>query len=304
MQNSRLFEMVYLLLGRGHMTAKELAERFGVSVRTIYRDVDVLSNAGVPVYTTQGSGGGIRLSDSYVLNKSTLTDMEQAEILLALKSLSVADDTHASELLARLGSLFGKTTDEWIEVDFSQWGQQQKERDVLAQLKKAILFGHVVTFLYYGANGSQTHRNVYPVKLLFKANAWYVNAFDPDKDAYRTFKLYRMFDLCITECFFQKDCLPPLPDIDAFWEYNAPQITASLWFASHAIWRIWDAMHVLSMNVDTDGSCIAVISLIDDEWLIGTLLSFGAAMKVLEPISLQQRLLKEMQKISAVYSQT
>lgn len=304
MQNSRLFEIIYILLGRGHVTAKELAERFGVSIRTIYRDIDVLSTAGVPVYAIQGSGGGIRLSDSYVLNKSTLTDMEQAEILFALKSLSVADDTHASELLARLGSLFGKSIEAWIEIDFSQWSQHQKERDTLAQLKKAILLCKAVTFVYYGANGMQTQRCVYPVKLLFKVNAWYVNAFDPDKDAYRTFKLYRMFDVSITESVYQKESLPLLPDVDAFWDYSAPSVTATLWFAAHVIWRIWDVMNVLTVNRNPDGSFVAEVSLIDDKWLPGTLLSFGTAMKILEPVSLQQRIMNEIQKISALYIQT
>ena len=74
MQISRLFEMVYLLLERKNMTASELARRFEVSTRTIYRDVDTLAQAGIPIYTSKGKNGGIRLMEDFVLNKSVLSD--------------------------------------------------------------------------------------------------------------------------------------------------------------------------------------------------------------------------------------
>jgi len=84
MQINRLFEIVYILLNKKTTTAKELAERFEVSVRTIYRDIDTLSSAGIPIYASQGKGGGIALLDDYILNKSVLSENEQNEILFAL----------------------------------------------------------------------------------------------------------------------------------------------------------------------------------------------------------------------------
>ncbi len=77
MQINRLFEIIYILLSKKSITAKELAERFEVSVRTIYRDIDTLSSAGIPIYASQGKGGGISLLDDYVLNKSVLSEREQ-----------------------------------------------------------------------------------------------------------------------------------------------------------------------------------------------------------------------------------
>lgn len=86
MHTGRLFEIVYLLQSRPRMTARELAKRFEVSVRTIYRDIDALSAAGVPVYAARGGGGGVGLLPGYVLDRSLLTDGEQDEILYALRS--------------------------------------------------------------------------------------------------------------------------------------------------------------------------------------------------------------------------
>lgn len=88
MQISRLFEIVYLLLDKKCITAQELADRFEVSARTIYRDIDTLSQAGIPVFASRGKGGGIRLMDNFILNKSVLSKEEQSSILSALHGMN------------------------------------------------------------------------------------------------------------------------------------------------------------------------------------------------------------------------
>ena len=87
MSVGRQFQMVYLLLEKGRMTAGELAEKLEVSPRTVLRDVDALSAAGVPVYTTQGAGGGVALLDGYVLDRAAFSEEEQRQLLTALQSL-------------------------------------------------------------------------------------------------------------------------------------------------------------------------------------------------------------------------
>ena len=87
MKNSRLFEILYLLVEKRAVTAGELAQRLEVSQRTVLRDVDALSAAGVPIYTTQGAGGGVALLPGYVLDRAAFTDEEQRQLLLALQSL-------------------------------------------------------------------------------------------------------------------------------------------------------------------------------------------------------------------------
>ena len=120
MHTGRLFEIVYLLQSRPRMTARELAERFEVSVRTIYRDIDALSAAGVPVYAARGGGGGVGLLPGYVLDRSLLTDGEQDEILYALRAMAAAGMGGAA--LEKLAGLFQKSGDGWLEVDFFSLG--------------------------------------------------------------------------------------------------------------------------------------------------------------------------------------
>ena len=106
MEQGRLFKIVYHLLDKGRATAPELAEKFEVSVRTIYRDLDAISAAGIPIYTVQGKGGGIFILPEFVLEKSLLTPQEKEQILMALQSLAAAEDSRTDELLTKLGGLF------------------------------------------------------------------------------------------------------------------------------------------------------------------------------------------------------
>ena len=92
MKESRLFKIMYYLLEKGKSTAPELAERFEVSVRTIYRDIDVISSAGVPIYVTTGRNGGIQIAEDYVIDRLFLSDEEKDEILTALKSVAIAEN--------------------------------------------------------------------------------------------------------------------------------------------------------------------------------------------------------------------
>ena len=129
MKESRLFRIVYYLLDKGHATAPELAEKFEVSIRTIYRDIDVISSAGIPVYVTTGRNGGIEILDSYVLEKSIFSDKEKQDIMAALQSLAVIDNTYEKEILIKLSALFNIRSENWFEVDFSRWGGKTQDND-------------------------------------------------------------------------------------------------------------------------------------------------------------------------------
>src|SRR5215468_3350363 len=124
MQINRLLDIVFVLLKVKTITARELSERFNVSQRTIYRDVDTLSLAGIPVYTEKGKGGGISLLPEFVLNKSILSEKEQHEILSALQGLSGVSTAETQGVLRKLSAVFNKSTVPWLEVDFSDWGYQ------------------------------------------------------------------------------------------------------------------------------------------------------------------------------------
>ena len=120
MRSERLFEIVFILLNKKRTTAQELAKKFAVSIRTVYRDIDILSCAGIPVYTVQGTGGGIFIDETYIINKSIVTQEEQDKILLALQCLVPVDEIHTESILNRLSAVFQCNAD-WVKVDYSRW---------------------------------------------------------------------------------------------------------------------------------------------------------------------------------------
>ena len=120
--NNRLFEIVYILLQKKKTTAKELADRFEVSTRTIYRDIETLSTANIPIYASKGKDGGIGLLDKYILNKTILSEEEQNQILFALQGMKKVKGQDEKDILEKLSILFNKKINDWIKIDFSNWG--------------------------------------------------------------------------------------------------------------------------------------------------------------------------------------
>lgn len=200
MQPQRLFEIIYLLMDSGTTTTSELAAKLEVSERTIRRDVDALSAAGVPVYMTRGKGGGIHLMDGFVLNKSVLSEREQNDILAALSALkgtgalgaAESGESNENTTLQRLGNLFQRDQADWIDIDFSFWGAPPEFKRSFDLTRTAICHNQLLSFCYRDANGQGSRRSVEPVKLLFKESSWYLQAFCRLRNSWRLFKLIRI----------------------------------------------------------------------------------------------------------------
>lgn len=282
MQIDRLFQIVYLLLERRTITAKELAKHFGVSVRTIYRDIDTLSAANIPLYSTQGRGGGISILDGFVLNKATLNQDEQNQILLALQSMAATGQTQAQDTLAKLGGLFQKSNTNWIEVDFSRWGQSSQDNCRFELLKSAILDGFSLRFAYVSASGEHSKRSVYPLKLIFKSKAWYLQGFCQTRQDYRTFKINRMLGILMTdEHFIPRDYSPP--PIEGGDSSSPALIDLEFQVPANFAHRLYDEFDEGSIEQSDDGSYHVFVQLPQDEWLRSYILSFGNHIKIISP---------------------
>jgi Predicted transcriptional regulator len=293
MQISRLFEIVYILLDKKTVTARELADRFEVSVRTIYRDIDALSGAGVPVYANQGKGGGISLLDDFVLNKSVLSEKEQNDILIALQNLSAARYPDIDFVLSRLSSLFKKKDLNWIEVDFSPWGSDEKHKENFNLLKMAVVNNRVIAFDYVNTSGVKSARSAEPVKLVFKDRAWYLIAYCCERQAYRTFRITRITNLRVTDDVFEKR---PAQARQADTENaSSPKpIDIRLKISPAGAYRVYDDFYEKDVIKNEDGSFTVCTSLPDGDWIYNYLLSFGPIFEGLEPTHLREGLVRKM----------
>ena len=298
-QLTRDHTVVQLLLERGEMTASQLAERFEVSTRTIYRDVEALSQAGIPIYSTKGRGGGLGLLPGFVLDKSLLTKEEQNDILFALQSLQATGGTDSQEILSRLGSLFGDSAANWIDVDFSSWGSGPVERERFALLRQAIVGRRVLQFSYCGMSGQRTQRRVEPVKLRFKYGSWYLQGYCRERQAFRTFKICRMEEPALLEEKFLPRPLPPeVEELPSSW---GKTIEVRLRFTEKAAFRVYDEFPPEKVTHLPEGGFLVVDQYPDDGGICGYLLSFGREMTVLSPPELRRRLGEEAQKILENY---
>jgi predicted DNA-binding transcriptional regulator YafY len=295
---NRLFEIVYILQDRRHVTAKELAERFEVSPRTIYRDIDKLSAANVPVYTQKGKTGGIGLLPGYVLDRATLSEAERGEILAALQSLSAAVENDGAAL-QKLSALFGerKGAASWVEIDYSDWNPARREQFDL--LKRAIIERRAIRFEYVNTGGEQKNREAEPLTLWFKSRAWYLKAFCLAADDFRTFRLSRMRNAELLERVFEpREYLEY--DEPAMLPRAYPQI--KLRFKSTKNYRLYDDFGPQDITRNPDGSCDAGISAPADEQFVGYILSFGSEAEALEPQSLREAVKAALEKSLRTYS--
>lgn len=300
MQINRLFQIIYILLHKKTITAKELAERFEVSVRTIYRDIDTLSSAGIPIYASQGKGGGISLLDDYVLDKSVLSEREQNEILYALQGLSITQAPETDKVLTKLNSLFNKNRTNWIEVDFSPWGSDEKKSSQFTIIKDAILSRRILEFNYYSSSGEKSFRRVEPVKLVFKVNAWYLQGFCLTKNTDRFFKITRMSDVQLTEELYSEKILKESSDNNQI-EKTQNWIEVCLKISAQGAYRVYDEFDENDIIKNNDDSFTITTSLPDNRWLIQYILSFGADIEVLAPQNIRDILRKELELIIRKY---
>ncbi len=195
MQESRLFKIVYHLLDKGQATAPELAEKFEVSVRTIYRDIDALSGAGVPIYAEAGRNGGIHLMNDFVLDKTVLSEEEKQEILTALQSINSMNNIGNNQTLQKLSAIFNMSSENWLEVDFSRWGNNGTDNEKFELLKSAVIHQKCVKITYANSYGTISERIIKPLKMSYKSMSWYLKAYCTEKQDYRVFKLTRIIDL-------------------------------------------------------------------------------------------------------------
>ena len=281
MQVNRLFEIVYILLNKKSITARELSDRLEVSVRTIYRDIETLCLAGVPVYMSKGRGGGIRLLDHFVLNKTVLSDNEQNEILAALQSLSAINYPDVDHVISKLGALFNKSNLNWMDVDFSHWGSHDKVKFNL--LKTSIISKKVIIFNYSNSFGEETSRRVEPLQLWFKDKSWYLKGYCLLKQAFRIFKLTRIKALQMTEQTFDR-VWPQEPVNNTLPPHNNNMVHLKINIQPEAAYRVYDEFDGSDIVKNQDGSFTVNVSYPENEWVYGYILSFGSYAEVLEPL--------------------
>lgn len=288
--NHRLFEIVYILMQKRKITAKELANRFEVSTRTIYRDIETLSGANIPIYASKGKDGGIGLLDEYVLNKTILSEEEQNQILFALQGMKKVKAQDEKDILEKLSILFNKKINDWIKIDFSNWSNRQEER--FDMIKSAILNKQLVQFTYYNSNGEESRRIVEPLQIWFKDKSWYLISYCNLKEDYRIFKIARIKEIKILEKHFERE----LPKEEKVEKHNLKIIEVELEINKAMAYRVYDEFESKEIIKKDDGNFRIKVKYPENEWVYGYILSFGEYAKVLNSSYVKDIIKDKLQK--------
>lgn len=299
MKINRLIEIITILLNRRTVTATELADRFSVSARTIYRDVDALSSAGIPIYTDKGKGGGISLLEDYTLNKTMLSKSESESLILALKAMGATDYPEADALLEKIGSIFkDNMAHDWIEVDFESWSSKVNENNKFSKIRDAIVNSLVINFDYINGNGGKSNRNAEPVKLMFNAYTWYLIAYCHKRSEHRMFRLSRIKNVQLTDKHFSKRTITEQEKQVV----HPPLVELKLRCDEKVLNRLYDTFDEHFISSNNDGSFDLVVEIPEEEWIYGFVLSFGNYTEVLEPKHIREEIRNRAKEVYEKYS--
>ena len=297
MKDNRLFRILYYILEKEKVTANELADKFEVSVRTIYRDIDSISSVGVPIFTTQGKGGGIKIDNEFILNKSLFDTNEKEEIIAALQGLEKTNEPYKSELITKLSALFKIKNSNWIEIDFTSWGSNNTYQDLFNALKTAIINKNIISFSYNSSKGEKINRKVKPIRLLFKEQDWYLYAFCLLRNDFRYFKLSRVKDLELLAINYKDD----FEDIVLKKEIKYENmVNIKLKFNKNVVFRVYDEFKKAIIE-DEKGNLYVEIKIPNNYKLYNYIFSFGSNIEILEPKEIKNQFKNMINEIAKKY---
>ncbi|WP_055668995.1 helix-turn-helix transcriptional regulator [Desnuesiella massiliensis] len=307
MKIDRLISIVLLLINKNKISASELAEYFEVSQRTIYRDIEYLCMAGLPITSHAGSNGGFSLMENYRLEKHLLKTEDILSIKAALKGITSAiKDDKLSSTLSKVDILSPSTRelpskkDKFI-VDFSYYGYNHTLSNKLTLINETIDDNKLIEFNYVNAKGDFSQRIVEPYTIIFKSYCWYFYGYCQAKQDFRIFRLSRIRDLKATNnCFSPRNEANP-----TVWSHKdflkAPSVEIVMRFSSLVSGKVMDMFEGEDITFFEDGSSMVRVNYSEDDWVYNTILSFGDQVEVLSPTHIREIIYNKANNIVKKY---
>lgn len=309
MKIDRLVSIIMILLEKERISAQELAKMFEVSTRTIYRDIEAISMAGIPVLATSGSGGGIEIMKDYKVDKKIFSTDDLSALLMGLSNISgMVRGSEVANALAKVKSFIPSEKAKSIElkasqiyIDLTPWEGNASVKNALEIIKKALQENRLLIFTYIDGHGSKTSRTVEPYQLVFKSRAWYVQTFCRLKNDYRLFRLSRMTELkMLEETFTPREYQKPFLDF----EETARSLQTDIKIRIHksVLDRILDFCPYERLSQDGEDYYLADYPFFDSDYYYDMLLSLGDKCEILEPAHVREKLKQKIKNLAEIYS--
>jgi len=308
MKIDRLVSIIMILLDKKRIGAQELADMFEVSLRTIYRDMDTINMAGIPVCSTPGVGGGFEIMQNYKIDKNVFSTTDLSAILMGLSSISnMIRGDELVNALTKVKSFIPADRAKDIElksnqiyIDLSPWMGNRNIQGYLETIKTALQERKLLSFEYADRYGNITARTAEPYQLVLKSSNWYWQGYCHKKNDFRLFKLSRMSNLQIKEeSFTPRDYQKPQLEFDDILE--AMQTTIKIRIHKSVMERVLDFCTYENFSPDGDEHYIVNFPFIENEYYYNILFSFGDKCECLEPLHIRTEMKRRIQEIATIY---
>lgn len=300
--------ILFDLLSKKCVTAKYLADKYEVSVRTIYRYISSLEMAGVPLYTLKGKGGGFSIVDTFKLSSTFLTRDEFEQTINALNAIIKSVPNKALEsVVNKLKSsikndYFGfsiKGTN--LIVDGGPWGDSFGYKNKLSIIQKSIDSCLQLNIKYHDRNGEITERIIEPHTIVFKQGLWYVYAYCNLRKEFRLFKTGRIHSANLLKTKFIKQNTDKIDEVLDYWKSFDNLEEISFKINKNVLSDVEEWLGIENIE-EIKGNHFAKTKLPIDNGLISKILGFGDGLQVLAPNSLKKMIADKAKNIIKLYS--
>ncbi len=288
-----MVKILFELLSKKVVTAGYLANKYEISRRTVYRYIDSLSFAGVPVYTNRGNGGGFSLIDTFRLSSSFMTLNEFEQTINALTSFNEnLDDKVLDSAINKLKASFKP---EYSNVDIKSgnliidegpWGDTVGHKTKLSVLQKCINENLQLDIKYHDRNGKITERIIDPYFIIFKQGLWYTYAYCNLRQTFRIFKTGRIEQAQILDTTFER---LPIKKEDLSFDFTKNNVNEKIEMEveQSVLSDVEEWLGIESVSLE-NGKHIARVNLPYENGLISKIMSYGCGIKVLAPKKLKE----------------
>ncbi len=308
MKMDRLISIIMLLLECKTVSASELAKKFGVSVRTIYRDVDTIALAGIPIVAFPGQNGGIGIMEQYKVDKRLFTVSDITSLLIGLGGIhSAMSGEQVARTLAKVKGMIPPEHLSDVEfqanqvaIDLTPWGKDTFIDEKMGLIRQALLCRKTLSFEYTNAAGTSTSREVEPYRLLYKGSGWYLQGYCLLRNEFRIFRFYRMVKLSVTgNDFVPRDFNPSLMEAQSDSDVNMVEVCIR--FEAGMVNDITEFYGEDAIVSFDGGFYTAKIMIFDNEYSYNMLLMYGDRCEVLEPAHIRKYICKKAAVIADLH---
>ncbi len=308
MKIDRLVSIIMILLEKDRIGAQELADMFEVSPRTIYRDIDTINMAGIPVFSTSGVGGGFEIMQNYKIEKKVFSAGDLSAILMGLSSLSnIVRGDELVNALAKVKSFIPADRAKDIEfkanqiyIDLSQWIGNRNIQSYLEIVKTALHDSKLLTFEYADRYGNRTVRKAEPYQLVLKSSHWYLQGYCHKREDFRLFKLSRISNLQIEEeIFTPRDYQNPQLEFNDI--LATMQTTIKIRIHKSVMDRVLDYCTYEHFLPDGDKHYIVSFPFIENEYYYNILFRKEKKCECLEPSHIRTEMKRRIDEIVTIY---